>query len=75
MTVPQPYGIAMRDWADQVVFGLDNFGLFTRLDDEDWQRWGEQFLLNVQLSAKTLPQPRAFTEWVDWAQRFCEAIN
>lgn len=75
MTVPQPYGITMRDWADQVVFGLDNYGPFTRLNDEDWQQWAEQFLLNVRLSGKILPQPRAFNEWTEWAQRFCEAIN
>ena len=73
--IPQPTNIELNDWADQAVFSLDSYGAFMKLQDADWQRWAAQFSQNVALSAKLLPNPYAFENWTDWADRFCGALN
>ena len=74
--VPIPRGISLIDWADQVVFGLDSYGAFPHLQSESaWQDWAANFLLNGPLSAKGLPNPYEFDDWVQWADRFCAVLN
>ena len=63
--------MGLRDWADQVVMDLSTYGVLMRLDDETkWQEWGLQFCAISGLSQKNVPDPFAYTDWREWAQRF-----
>jgi hypothetical protein len=70
----RPTGMALRDWADQIVLDLDNYGAFGRLDDEvRWQDWALQFFNNTTLG-RNLPNPYQFTDWREWAERFIQML-
>lgn len=74
--LPLPHAMTLHDWADQVVFSLDSYGSFPKLMDEQlWQDWGANLLLNVGLSSKGIPSPYGFAEWKPWAQRLCEVLS
>lgn len=69
-----PQGMALLDWADQIVYDLDPFGSFEKLGHEyDWQNWGARLLANCDLT-ENLPSPYQFTDWREWAERVCGAI-
>ncbi len=68
-----PYNMTLTDWADQVVLDLDQYGAFSKLEGEDWQNWGVQFLNNNSLG-RYIPIPYGFTDWKEWAERFCGAF-
>jgi|TARA_R110000822_G_scaffold293893_1_gene415927 hypothetical protein len=70
-----PTGLSLRDWADQISLDLDAFGAFGRLDvEENWQNWAMQFLNNTSLQ-ENFPIPYQFTDWREWAERFCQAAE
>ena len=74
--ITQPVMIELRDWADQVVLDLDQYGPLMRLDDEaDWQTWGTQFVTISGLSQKNPPDPRAFNDWREWTSRLCGVFS
>lgn len=70
MTLTRPHGMTLRDWADQVSLDLDIYGYVTKLEGEDWQNWGVQFLNNGAIG-RNIPSPYGFDNWLDWAERFC----
>jgi len=74
--ITQPVIIGLRDWADQIVLDLDNYGPLMRLDDETkWQEWGTQFCVISGLSQKNIPNPSDFDDWRIWAQRFVQMVD
>ncbi len=73
--VTLPTGLQLQDWADQVCLDLDAFGPLGRLQDvNNWQGWAAQFL-NINTLGQNLPNPYAFKDWQDWAQRFCGLLT
>jgi hypothetical protein len=69
--ITRPTGLALRDWADQIVLDLNAFGTFGRLDDvTQWQDWAVQFLNNTTLG-RNIARPYDFADWLEWAERFC----
>lgn len=65
----------LREWADRLVFDLNAYGTFMRLDDDnEWVRWGSQFVNNAALMGK-VPNPQQFTDWRDWAERLCATLG
>lgn len=74
--ITQPFIIGLRDWADQIVFDLSNYGPLARLEDESrWQEWALQFCVISGLSQKNPPLPYDFADWRTWAQRFVEVVD
>jgi len=70
-----PTGMGLRDWADQIPLDLDSYGAFGRLDVEtNWQDWAMQFVNNTSLK-ENFPIPYQFTDWREWAERFCQAAE
>ena len=70
-----PTGMKLGDWADQVALDLDPYGAFGRLQDESqWQDWGMQFVNNATLR-ENIPIPYGFSDWKDWAERFCQVVE
>lgn len=67
-----PVNMSLQDWADQIVLDLDSYGPISRLDTDDWQRWGVQFIVNSSLGRYNIPNPYQFDDWQTWADRFCE---
>lgn len=75
MMITLPVNMTLQDWSDQVVLDLDKYGSFAKLIDDDWRRWGIQFLANMGLGGYNLPNPYYFGDWPEWAERFCGAIQ
>jgi hypothetical protein len=70
-----PFGMALRDWADQIALDLDSYGAFGRLQDETkWQDWAMQFVNNASLK-ENIPIPYNFSDWQTWADRFCQTVE
>jgi hypothetical protein len=75
MIITRPANLELLDWASQVIWDLDSFGAFGRLDDPDrWQDWGMQFLNNTTIG-RNLPIPYGFTDWREWAERLVGALS
>ncbi len=73
--ITRPVGLTLRDWADQIVLDLDNYGAFGKLmRDDDWQNWAVQFFNNTTLG-RNLPNPYAFKSWRDWAERMAQLLS
>lgn len=73
--ITRPQMMELRDWADQMMLDLDSFGALGRLEDAAaWQDWAMQFLNNTTLG-RNLPNPYAFNDWRDWAERFSQALS
>jgi len=74
-TITRPSYMQLNDWADQIALDLDSYGAFGRLDNpDDWQNWAMQFLNNTSLG-RNFPQPYDFTDWREWAERFCQTLS
>jgi hypothetical protein len=70
-----PYGIALQDWADQVVTDLRPYGYIGALHSpEQWQDWATQVTILPQLKG-AVPNPWEFQQWQDWAERLCGSVN
>lgn len=75
MRTTLPFGMSLQDWADQIALDLDPYGAFGRLDDvNQWQNWAMQFLNNMTLR-ENIPNPYQFSEWREWAERFCQTLE
>jgi len=73
--ITRPVGMALRDWADQIVLDLDNYGSFGRLMNEpEWQDWAVQFANNTTLG-RNLPNPYQFADWKEWAERMAQLLS
>lgn len=73
--ITYPYGMELRDWADQIALDLDPYGAFGRLDVEsNWQNWGMQFINNMTLR-ENFPVPYDYTDWREWAERVCQVLD
>lgn len=72
MIITRPTYMKLRDWADQVVYDLDEVGPFGKLmDDNRWQDWGVQLLAPLSLGGYNIPSPYQFDDWQVWAERVC----
>lgn len=75
MIVTLPTWLGLKDWADQIVFDLNQYGSFGKLGNEDkWQDWAAQFL-STDSVGRSIPSPYDFDDWKDWAERFCQAVQ
>lgn len=70
-----PIIIGLRDWADQVVLDLRQYGAIPQLDDEEkWQEWAISFCVISGISQKNPPNPLYFSDWREWASRFAQVM-
>lgn len=70
-----PRFIELPDWAAQMTFDLETFGPVPRLENPDnWQDWAERLINASPALQFSVPDPRAFTDWRDWAARFNSAV-
>jgi hypothetical protein len=70
-----PIGMQLQDWADQVCLDLDSHASLSALQDpKHWQDWAVQFL-NINTIGRNIPNPYAFKDWKDWAQRLCGSLT
>lgn len=74
ISITLPTYMTLKDWADQICLDLDTVGAVSKLLDENtWQDWAVQFLNNTTLG-RNLPNPYSFTDWREWAERFCQTL-
>lgn len=71
-----PRYVELRDWADFIVFDLENYGPIARLmDPDDWQNWAAGIISINGISQQNPPSPYGYVDWRDWAIRFYEMIT
>lgn len=72
--ITRPTGMALTDWADQVVLDLSVYGPIAKLKDEAlWQDWGTQLFVLRGLP-QLIPQPYGYDNWLEWAERLCQTL-
>ena len=64
--IPQPSG-TFETWATWTMFLTDTATLVPMPASVTWQAWGVAFLASPRMQAYRLPDPRAFTDWKQWA--------
>lgn len=71
--IPWPVNMGLLDWADQVAFGLDAALPVQKLMREDeWQDWAASIKTSLAADQKDIPNPYQFSDWKQWAERFCD---
>jgi hypothetical protein len=64
------------EWADFLTLPLNEIGIRPRrLDHEDdWVNWAFDLIQEPGLQ-DTVVDPRGFTDWQEWAQRFNQVVQ
>lgn len=71
-----PIGMAVKDWCDWMVSELRAYGLVAILDDpRNWRQWAIRVSELPGLAGFNPPDPRAFDDFYEWAQRFNGAVQ
>ena len=63
-------------WADFIVLPLAKIGVTPRqLDlEHEWQDWAYDIVQSQELEKEVPPDPRFFSDWVEWAERFNQTV-
>jgi hypothetical protein len=64
--------MSLEEWTDRVVLDLSEQSTIGRLIGDDWQTWGVQLQANTV--GQNIPDPYAFQDWQEWAQRLCGVL-
>lgn len=66
----------MKEWVDFITLPLEQLGVTPRgLDDsEDWKAWAFNLTQSGAVAKFYPPDPRGFTDWVEWAERFNQVV-
>lgn len=69
-----PRYLSLPQWVDAVNLSLATYGPATVLQSDDWVLWAHNVLSLPKISAFSPPDPRGFSDWREWAQRFVECV-
>lgn len=70
-----PRGLSVFQWCDFAAMTLSSYGNVPTLKQaSDWVDWANSILMIPILNQYSPPDPRHFTEWNDWAERFVEVV-
>lgn len=68
-----PRGLTASEWAGQMTVTLSRFGVVPSLtDDSLWQEWANVVANFPVIDASYPPDPYAFEEFAEWAERFIQ---
>lgn len=71
-----PRGLSVIEWTDFMTDELLGFSLPPRLDDPTtWQTWALSVCQSPRIAVFNPPNPRQFTDWREWADRFNQAVD
>ena len=69
-----PRGMSLPQWTDAVNLTLATTGPLEVLAGDDWVRWALTLLALPKIALFSPPDPRGFTDWRMWAERFVESV-
>lgn len=70
-----PRDMTVKDWCDQNVPLLVRYGQVPFIQDPArWQDWGVSVIKNPGVAAFNPPDPRFFTNFYEWAERFNSVV-
>lgn len=70
-----PINMTLRDWADAATYDLLPYAIpQTMLNELEWQNWAAGIVGSPKLSGNNPPNPYQFSNWQEWATRFCNAL-
>lgn len=71
-----PRGMSVLDWTAQMAINLDPYGFTGVLDNPlAWKVWARNVVEFPAISLANPPDPDDFTDWREWAIRFCQATE
>lgn len=69
-----PRHMTVTEWTDAINLTLATLAPVTTLQNDDWQQWAYNLISTPAISEFSPPNPRLFTEWREWAERFVECV-
>ncbi len=76
MTSIDPRYMTVTEWADRMNLLVDPICLPERLDDpEEWQDWATNLMDSCTNEGQNIPDPYAYDNWMDWAERFNQVVE
>lgn len=70
-----PRDMLVKEWCDYMVDELLTYGQAPFLQDEtEWQAWGQHICRLPGIAGFNPPDPRAYDNFYDWAERFNSAV-
>lgn len=66
----------VQEWADFMTLPLNGIGVLPqRLNHpSEWKEWAFHLIQEPRLQQMSVPDPRVFDSWIEWAERFNEAV-
>lgn len=69
-----PRYLTAQQWTDAVNLTLAAVAPLPRMLTNDWQAWALGVLAVPAIAAFYPPDPRGFTDWRSWAERFIQSV-
>lgn len=66
--------MSLVSWVDATNLALATYGPTTKLQSDDWVSWAQNLIALPKISAFSPPDPRGFSGWREWAERFVECV-
>lgn len=71
-----PRGVEVMDWCNQMVQNLAPVMNAPRLlRPEDWEHWAMSVCSNPTIRQSQPPDPRGYSDWRVWAERFIQTVS
>jgi hypothetical protein len=72
--VIDPRYLTAQQWTDAVNLTLATAAPLPRMRGNDWQSWALGVLAVPSIAGLYPPDPRGFTDWRNWAERFVQCV-
>lgn len=70
-----PRGLTVKEWCDYMVDELYQFGTIPTLQRERaWPQWAMAVIQLPGIAKFSPPDPRGFSTWLEWAERFNQTV-
>lgn len=75
MLIAIPQSMKLQDWVQSVLFAMPGYSNISAMSNDDWQKWGLQFLSDPYLSTLHPPDPYAWDDWRLWGEHLVMALE
>jgi len=70
-----PRGMRVEDWCNQTSLLLSKLGAMPVMrPGDDWKNWAFAVIEDPQVEVYMPPDPRNYDSWLEWAERFVQAV-
>ena len=69
-----PRGLTLQRWTSEVNLTVARLAAPMTLIGTDWKPWAFALMQVPGVAAYCPPDPRGFSDWQDWAERFVQCV-